>query len=196
MPVPPWVLAEQTIESVSAAEILSFARSLDYREDAWVGDRQHILYRVVDELRVGPLVKAEPVSNLHLADSMMTMRGQFVARFHSEAAIPELGLARGWTYLYIDRQPDGHWRSLLFPETVQYDQAPLRDLASPWVVAECGLALSMHEEEDPRVTHAYFELLPNSSFLGPIYGWHVNCPWPKYCCNPVTGTCSTRLWQR
>ncbi len=100
---PDW---DSPIDEIAMDVILDRARNLFFDDVPWVQDRQHLVFRVVDELRVGPLATIRPRAGTHLLRSpesdAIWSSGIFAAAVDVDLAVPAMGLARGKNYIWVD----------------------------------------------------------------------------------------------
>lgn len=85
------------------------------------------------------VIRLEALAELRSVDAVRLRRGTIIGRVHSSTAVPEMSLAEGWSFVYVDSTPRG-WRMQYVPES---RGARMRALRMAYEEHSDGPALTM-----------------------------------------------------
>lgn len=185
---PEWA---ERFTDVPVEDFLTHAREVDERglfEDVkWLTDEVLLVYRAVDELRVGPRARIQPRMGTHLLDEGDSAAVILTAKIETEKAVRSLGLAEGITWKYTVPDPEAKvlLKTLLVPDYPDEFLATMDEV----VIYECGVVTVPHAV-DASAPHAEWELIDPGA-RGWTYADHEFCR--MGCCRKLQGSCLPTL---
>ena len=102
------------LEGTARAVVLSYARSLEFDTSYHATDVARLFTKRDGIVSDGPLARISPEAGILTSSSESMRGGRIVARISSDAVFPELGLAKGDNYLWVDRSGGG-LRAVIVP---------------------------------------------------------------------------------
>ncbi len=163
-PVSPGFVSEISIENVPWSTIFSHLQDLEYESLKWLTDEQHLVFRVVDQLRVGPRATVRPRLNTHLLGPNDADRGLAIGQIESSAPVPSMGISNGVTHVWYDDRSDTGPRVVMLP----HQQAP------PAFLPTCRVDRMPHPDGvTVDAAHAYWDLIDGPPpVLSSVYRGH------------------------
>jgi hypothetical protein len=109
--------------AASRADLLTYARSLQFDTVQPAMDAQYLVYGDSAHLQVGPFAQLAPEIGAGSISAAALRAGRILARIVLDGPFPAGSLSTGATYVWVDSTPHG-FRSIFVPES---DSAPIRE---------------------------------------------------------------------